>query len=67
MLGFDWIERGLAFGLFSSYSRGEAQIWFFLQLLIQLEAVSRASIGNETNHMMLTADDAIRMTTGITL
>ena len=40
---------------------------FFLQLLIQLEAVSRASIGNETNHMMLTTDDAIRMTTGITL
>lgn len=52
----------------SAHTREEkSKSWCFVQLLIQLEAVSRASIGNETNHMMLTADDAIRMTTGITL
>ena len=51
----------------SAHTREEKPRYGFFQLLIQLEAVSRASIGNETNHMMLTADDAIRMTTGITL
>ena len=52
----------------SAHTREEKpKLRCFLQLLIQLEAVSRASFGNETNHMMLTADDAIRLTTGITL